>query len=76
MKGMLNARVVECECRKYGIVESKVVESKFVEFMLHSRRPSSSGTRLDFFGLVKQFVIALIVPIPLNALIALITLIP
>ena len=39
---MLNPRVVECECRKYEVVESKVVESKFVEFMLHSRRASSS----------------------------------
>ena len=33
----MNARVVESECRKYEGVETKVVESKFVEFMHHSR---------------------------------------
>ena len=34
-------RVVESEGCRYEVVESKVVESKFVEFMLHSRRGSS-----------------------------------
>ena len=38
---MLNPRVVEREGCRYEVVESKVVESKFVEFMLHSRRGSS-----------------------------------
>ena len=35
-------RVVESEGCRYEVVESKVVESKFVEFMLHSRGASSS----------------------------------
>ena len=38
---MLNPRVAEKEGCRYEVVESKVVESKFVEFMLHSRRGSS-----------------------------------
>ena len=38
---LLNLRVVESEGCRYEVVESKVVESKFVEFMLHSRRGSS-----------------------------------
>ena len=34
-------RVVESEGCRFEVVESKVVESKFVEFMLHSRQGSS-----------------------------------
>ena len=33
--------VVESEGCRYEVVESKVVESKFVKFMLHSRRSIS-----------------------------------
>ena len=51
---MLNPRVVECECRKYEVVESKVVESKFVEFMLHSRR-GSSGLEMGDTGQMTEY---------------------
>ena len=44
MKGLLNASVIESECCKYEFVESKVVESKFAEFMLHRRQVSSTQT--------------------------------
>ena len=39
----MNARVVERECPKYEVVESKVVESQAVESILHSIKVSSSG---------------------------------
>ena len=38
---MLKARVIAGECHDYEVVESKVDESKFVVFMLHSRLASS-----------------------------------
>ena len=38
---LLNQRVVECKCHKYEVIKSKVVESRFFDFMLHSRPAGS-----------------------------------